>query len=107
MATQDNLLRSEAPRDGSFLLSLPPPRFRDDAFTDHASVHRTNSAASSGSHHDDRSSSRHEQQSEHTPEHHYGAALGRWAWLMYTRPDPFSVAQSLVHTHVAFKVRVL
>lgn len=54
------------------------PWFRDDAFADHTSVHRANSAAGSGSHHDERSSSRHEHQSEHTPEHHYGAALGRW-----------------------------
>ncbi|XP_075893055.1 SLIT-ROBO Rho GTPase-activating protein 3-like isoform X2 [Nelusetta ayraudi] len=49
----------------------------DDAFTDHTSVHRTNSAASGGSHHEERTPSRHEHQSEHTPEHHYGAALGR------------------------------
>lgn len=52
--------------------------FRDDAFTE--SVHRSNSAASSGPHHEERVSSRNDHQSpcEHTPEHHYGAALGRW-----------------------------
>ncbi|GAA6221925.1 SLIT-ROBO Rho GTPase-activating protein 3-like isoform X1 [Lates japonicus] len=49
----------------------------DDAFTD--GIHRTDSEASSGPHHDDRASSRNERQSpcEHTPEHRFGAALGR------------------------------
>uniref|UniRef100_A0A4W6D5Y7 SLIT-ROBO Rho GTPase-activating protein 1 n=1 Tax=Lates calcarifer TaxID=8187 RepID=A0A4W6D5Y7_LATCA len=57
----------------------------DDAFTD--GIHRTDSEASSGPHHDDRASSRNEHQSpcEHTPEHRFGAALGRWSlpyWLL-------------------------
>ncbi|KAF3689943.1 SLIT-ROBO Rho GTPase-activating protein 3 [Channa argus] len=49
----------------------------DDAFSD--SIQRTDSEASSGLHQDDRAPSRNEHQSpcEHTPEHHYGAALGR------------------------------
>ncbi|KAG7244664.1 hypothetical protein INR49_029683 [Caranx melampygus] len=49
----------------------------DDAFSD--SHHRTDSEASSGVQHDDRASSRNERQSpcEHTPEHRFGAALGR------------------------------
>uniref|UniRef100_A0A3Q3WXQ3 SLIT-ROBO Rho GTPase-activating protein 1 n=1 Tax=Mola mola TaxID=94237 RepID=A0A3Q3WXQ3_MOLML len=49
----------------------------DDAFTE--SVQRTNSAASSGPHHDERASSRndHQSPSEHTPEHRFGAVLGR------------------------------
>ncbi|XP_041800741.1 SLIT-ROBO Rho GTPase-activating protein 3-like isoform X2 [Chelmon rostratus] len=47
----------------------------DDAFSDN----RTESAASSGPHHDERASSRNDRQSpcEHTPEHRFGAALGR------------------------------
>lgn len=50
---------------------------RDDAFSD--SHHRTDGEASSGVQHDDRASSRNERQSpcEHTPEHRFGAALGR------------------------------
>lgn len=52
---------------------------RDDAFTE--SVPRTNSAAS-GPQHDDRASSRNDHQScEHTPEHRYGPAVGRWDYL--------------------------
>ncbi|XP_034442216.1 SLIT-ROBO Rho GTPase-activating protein 3-like isoform X1 [Hippoglossus hippoglossus] len=49
----------------------------DDAFSD--SLQRTDSEASSGSQRDDRASSRNERQSpcEHTPEHRFGAALGR------------------------------
>nr|XP_019957207.1 PREDICTED: SLIT-ROBO Rho GTPase-activating protein 3-like isoform X1 [Paralichthys olivaceus] len=49
----------------------------DDAFSD--SLQRTDSEASSGSHRDDRASSRNERQSpcEHTPEHRFGAGLGR------------------------------
>uniref|UniRef100_A0A8D3EFA4 SLIT-ROBO Rho GTPase activating protein 3 n=1 Tax=Scophthalmus maximus TaxID=52904 RepID=A0A8D3EFA4_SCOMX len=42
-------------------------------------IQRTDSEASSGSHRDDRASSRNERQSpcDHTPEHRFGAALGR------------------------------
>ncbi|XP_070815613.1 SLIT-ROBO Rho GTPase-activating protein 3-like isoform X1 [Chaetodon trifascialis] len=49
----------------------------DDAFSDN--IQRTESAASSGPHHDERASSRNDRQSpcEHTPEHRFGAALGR------------------------------
>ncbi|XP_029357276.1 SLIT-ROBO Rho GTPase-activating protein 3-like isoform X2 [Echeneis naucrates] len=49
----------------------------DDAFSD--SMQRTDNEASSGPHHDSRASSRNERQSpcEHTPEHCFGAALGR------------------------------
>uniref|UniRef100_A0A7N8Y865 SLIT-ROBO Rho GTPase-activating protein 3-like n=1 Tax=Mastacembelus armatus TaxID=205130 RepID=A0A7N8Y865_9TELE len=49
----------------------------DDAFSDN--LQRTDSEASSGLHHDDRAPSRNERQSpcEHTPEHRFGAALGR------------------------------
>ncbi|TKS71330.1 SLIT-ROBO Rho GTPase-activating protein 3 [Collichthys lucidus] len=49
----------------------------DDAFSD--SVQRSDSAASSGPHHDERASSRNDRQApcEHTPEHRFGAALGR------------------------------
>ncbi|XP_070758042.1 SLIT-ROBO Rho GTPase-activating protein 3-like isoform X3 [Enoplosus armatus] len=49
----------------------------DDAFSD--SLQRTDSEASSVSHHDERASSRNDHQSpcEHTPEHRFGAALGR------------------------------
>ncbi|KAK2862024.1 hypothetical protein Q5P01_001557 [Channa striata] len=49
----------------------------DDAFSD--SVQRTDSEASSALHQDDRAPSRNERQSpcEHTPEHRFGAALGR------------------------------
>ncbi|XP_023265946.1 SLIT-ROBO Rho GTPase-activating protein 3-like isoform X2 [Seriola lalandi dorsalis] len=49
----------------------------DDAFSD--SLQRTDIEASSGPHHDDRAPSRNERQSpcEHTPEHRFGAALGR------------------------------
>uniref|UniRef100_A0A8C4ICE5 SLIT-ROBO Rho GTPase-activating protein 3 n=1 Tax=Dicentrarchus labrax TaxID=13489 RepID=A0A8C4ICE5_DICLA len=43
-------------------------------------IQRTDSAASSGLHHDERTSSRIGRQSpcEHTPEHRFGAAMGRW-----------------------------
>lgn len=53
---------------------------RDDAFTD--SVPRTNNAAS-GPQHDERSTPRKDHQSpcEHTPEHRYGSAVGRWESL--------------------------
>uniref|UniRef100_A0A671U132 SLIT-ROBO Rho GTPase-activating protein 1 n=1 Tax=Sparus aurata TaxID=8175 RepID=A0A671U132_SPAAU len=49
----------------------------DDAFSD--SLQRSDSGASSGPHHDERAPSRNEHQPpcEHTPEHRYGAALGR------------------------------
>ena len=50
---------------------------RDDAFSD--GIQRTDSEASSGLHHDDRAPARNERQSpcDHTPEHRFGAALGR------------------------------
>ncbi|KAJ4927614.1 hypothetical protein JOQ06_015338 [Pogonophryne albipinna] len=49
----------------------------DDAFSD--SIQRTNSAGSGGLQHDERAPSRNDHQSpcEHTPERHFGAALGR------------------------------
>ncbi|XP_044024175.1 SLIT-ROBO Rho GTPase-activating protein 3-like isoform X3 [Siniperca chuatsi] len=50
----------------------------DDAFSDN--IQRTDSEASSVPHHDERASTRNDHQSpcEHTPEHRFGAALGRW-----------------------------
>ncbi|KAM4613644.1 SLIT-ROBO Rho GTPase-activating protein 3-like isoform 2-T2 [Polymixia lowei] len=50
----------------------------DDAFSD-SITHRADSEASSGPHKDDRALSRNDHQSlhEHTPEHRFGAALGR------------------------------
>uniref|UniRef100_A0A665U4W1 SLIT-ROBO Rho GTPase-activating protein 1 n=1 Tax=Echeneis naucrates TaxID=173247 RepID=A0A665U4W1_ECHNA len=54
----------------------------DDAFSD--SMQRTDNEASSGPHHDSRASSRNERQSpcEHTPEHCFGAALGRYGHFL-------------------------
>ncbi|XP_026203026.1 SLIT-ROBO Rho GTPase-activating protein 3-like isoform X2 [Anabas testudineus] len=47
----------------------------DDAFSD--SMQRAESEAGSGLHHDDRAPSRRQSPCEHTPEHRFGAALGR------------------------------
>ncbi|KAI3369397.1 hypothetical protein L3Q82_007631 [Scortum barcoo] len=61
----------------------------DDAFSD--SIQRADSEASSGLHHDERAPSRTDRQSpcEHTPEHRFGAALGR----VRVRSDGAAVAR--------------
>lgn len=55
---------------------------RDDAFSDSLSQ-KADSEASSGPHQEDRASSRNDRRSpcEHTPEHRFGAALGRYSRL--------------------------
>lgn len=67
---------------------------RDDAFTE--SVPRTNNAAS-GPQHDERATPRNDHQSPcvHTPEHRYGAAVGRWE---YFKPDQFATMIQAMHT---------
>lgn len=72
---------------------------RDDAFTE--SVPRNNNAAS-GSQHDERAPSRNEHQSpcEHTPEHRYGAAVGRWD---YFKPDQCATLTQAKHAALGKK----
>uniref|UniRef100_A0A665U3K2 SLIT-ROBO Rho GTPase-activating protein 1 n=1 Tax=Echeneis naucrates TaxID=173247 RepID=A0A665U3K2_ECHNA len=68
----------------------------DDAFSD--SMQRTDNEASSGPHHDSRASSRNERQSpcEHTPEHCFGAALGREQKPPRVMPRPCSPHKMVV-----------
>lgn len=71
---------------------------RDDAFTE--SVPRANNAGS-GAQHEERGTSRNDHQSpcEHTPEHRYGAAVGRWDFV---QPDQTATLSQEMHKASTF-----
>lgn len=77
---------------------------RDDAFSD--SIQRPDSEARSVPHHDERAPSRNDHQSpcEHTPEHRFGAALGRWGLFKFHGIYAISSERGHKRTHNTYNV---